>query len=74
MNSKDHESEVGDGEGEEVISDAALMDLLDRSDLERKWRTKLKAASGEFQVHWGAACLGIRCTRCCLTIHFCIAP
>ena len=65
---------MGDGEGEEVISDAALMELLDRSDLERKWRTKLKAASGEFQVHRGAACLGIRCTRCFRTIHFYITP
>lgn len=48
LNSRDHESEVGDGEGQEVINDADLEALLDRSDIEKKWRAKqAKAASGE---------------------------
>ncbi|KAK7092524.1 lymphocyte-specific helicase-like isoform X2 [Littorina saxatilis] len=47
LNSRDHESEVGDGEGQEVINDADLEALLDRSDIEKKWRAKqAKAASG----------------------------
>ncbi|KAL8601344.1 hypothetical protein ACOMHN_054637 [Nucella lapillus] len=48
LQSKDHESEVGSrGEGQEVISDADLAALLDRSDLENKWRAKLLKADSE---------------------------
>ena len=48
LNSKDHESEVGGDQDQEVISDADLKELLDRSDLERRWRSKQQnSGSGE---------------------------
>ena len=46
LNSKDHENEMGSSE-QEVISKADLDLLLDRSDLEKKWKNKIDKAEGK---------------------------
>ncbi|XP_076455656.1 lymphoid-specific helicase-like isoform X2 [Babylonia areolata] len=53
LNSRDHESEIGGTQGKEVISDADLAELLDRSDLETKWKAKVLKAEGEMRAEKG---------------------